>query len=149
MLWAHKHTTFYKKKFFITHWNLLFALHVTRGSCMLCISTAFWCCTFKCLATFLINYNKQQLVPYLKSHVVWVGRFCLRCDRLAGLCMLLCMVIFELCVFTTLYLSQTLLATSHSAPLWQLKIRDILSVVSTLCYQDRSCCACFWVLNMI
>ena len=34
----------------------------------------------------------EQLVCYLKSQAVWLGRISLSYDRLAGLCMLLCLV---------------------------------------------------------
>ena len=37
---------------------------------------------------FNLSRKEQQLVCYLKSHAVWLGRICLRCDQLAGLCML-------------------------------------------------------------
>ena len=36
------------------------------------------------------------LVCLFKSHTVWLGWICLRCDRLAGPCMRLCMVVFLL-----------------------------------------------------
>ena len=31
--------------------------------------------------------NQQQLVCYLESHAIWLARICLRCDQLAGPCM--------------------------------------------------------------
>ena len=45
---------------------------------------------------FLAPSIAQQLVCYLKSHTVWLGRICLRCDQLAGLCMVSGMVLLEL-----------------------------------------------------
>ena len=44
--------------------------------------------------------KQQQLVCLLKSHAVWLARICLRCDQLAGLCMVLleCMVVLHVVV---------------------------------------------------
>ena len=36
---------------------------------------------------FIVDFIDEQLVCYLKSHAVWLGRICLRCDQLVGLCM--------------------------------------------------------------
>ena len=45
--------------------------------------------------TILQFFEGQQLVRNLKSHAVWLGWICLKCGRLARLCMWLCMVLWE------------------------------------------------------